>query len=63
MQIRGLEKTLGVELVERRPGEAVLTAIGREFALRGEQVLAGRATSLISPAIKLSRYPAGCASA
>src|SRR5690606_27015190 len=35
------EKTLGVDLVERRPGEAVLTAIGREFALRSEAVLAG----------------------
>jgi LysR family hydrogen peroxide-inducible transcriptional activator len=41
MQIRDLEKTLGVDLVERRPGEAVLTAIGREFALRSEEVLAG----------------------
>lgn len=41
MQIRDLEKTLGVDLVERRPGEAVLTAIGRELALRSEEVLAG----------------------
>lgn len=41
MQIRDLEKTLGVDLVERRPREAVLTAIGRELALRSEDVLAG----------------------
>ena len=41
MQIRDMEKTLGVELVERRPGEVTLTAVGREIALRGEQVLAG----------------------
>lgn len=41
MQIRDMEKFLGVELVERRPGEVVLTAIGREIAARGEQVLAG----------------------
>jgi len=41
MQIRDLEKTLGVDLVERRPGEAALTPVGREFALRSEQVLAG----------------------
>ncbi|MEZ5788501.1 MAG: LysR substrate-binding domain-containing protein [Xanthobacteraceae bacterium] len=41
MQIRDMERTLGVELVERRPGEVTLTAIGREIAARGEQVLAG----------------------
>lgn len=41
MQIRDMEKTLGVELVERRPGEVALTAIGREIAARAEQVLAG----------------------
>ncbi len=41
MQIRDLEKTLGVDLVERRPGEVALTLVGREFALRSEQVLAG----------------------
>ena len=28
MQIRELEKRLGVELVERRPGEVVLTEVG-----------------------------------
>ncbi len=40
MQIRELEKQLGVELVERRPGEVALTDIGRDVAGRAEQVLA-----------------------
>jgi LysR family transcriptional regulator, hydrogen peroxide-inducible genes activator len=40
MQIRDLEKELGVELVERRPGEAALTDVGFEVARRGERVLA-----------------------
>src|SRR5580704_16329822 len=40
MQIRDLEKELGVELVERRPGEATLTDVGLEVARRGERVLA-----------------------
>jgi LysR family transcriptional regulator, hydrogen peroxide-inducible genes activator len=40
MQIRDLERLLGVELVERRTGEAVLTEIGTEVAQRGEQILA-----------------------
>jgi len=39
MQIRDLERTLGVAVVERRPGEAMLTDIGREIARRGEDVL------------------------
>jgi LysR family hydrogen peroxide-inducible transcriptional activator len=41
MQIRDMEKFLGVELVERRPAEVTLTAIGREIAARADQVLAG----------------------
>src|SRR5262245_23776619 len=40
MQIRDLEKFLGVELVERRPGEIALTEVGIEVARRGERVLA-----------------------
>lgn len=40
MQIRDLERELGVTLVERRPGEVVLTVIGREIARRGADVLA-----------------------
>jgi LysR family transcriptional regulator, hydrogen peroxide-inducible genes activator len=41
MQIRDLEKFLGVDLVERRPGEVVFTDIGAEVARRGEQMVAG----------------------
>ncbi len=40
MQIRDLERTLGVKLVERRPGDVMLTSIGREIARRGADVLA-----------------------
>src|SRR5205809_6350534 len=40
MQIRDLERTLGVKVVERRPGEVILTDVGREIARRGEDVLA-----------------------
>lgn len=41
MQIRDLERTLGVDLVERRPNEAVLTEIGAEVAQRAERLLSG----------------------
>src|SRR5215469_12224719 len=41
MQIRALEKDLGVALVERRHGDIALTETGRELARRGEGVLAG----------------------
>ncbi len=51
MQIRDLERQLGVQLVERRPGDVVLTDIGQEVAARSEQMLAARATSSISPGI------------
>jgi len=40
MQIREMEKILGVDLVERRPGDVVLTEIGEEVARRGERVMA-----------------------
>jgi LysR family hydrogen peroxide-inducible transcriptional activator len=40
MQIRDLERFLGVELVERRPGDVVLTRVGAEVAERGERMLA-----------------------
>jgi LysR family transcriptional regulator, hydrogen peroxide-inducible genes activator len=40
MQIRDLEKELGVELVERRSGEVALTEIGAEVVRRAERVLA-----------------------
>src|SRR3982074_793614 len=39
MQIRELEKLLGVELVERRPGAVGLTHIGAEGVRRGERML------------------------
>jgi LysR family hydrogen peroxide-inducible transcriptional activator len=41
MQIRSLEKDLGVVLVERRHGDITLTQAGLELARRGEAVLAG----------------------
>jgi LysR family hydrogen peroxide-inducible transcriptional activator len=40
MQIRELEKDLGVDLVERRPGEVLLTQTGAEVVERAERVLA-----------------------
>ncbi len=40
MQIRELEKDLGVELIERRPGEVMLSETGLEIARRAERVLA-----------------------
>src|SRR4051794_41186855 len=40
MQIRDLERTLGVKVVERRPSEVILTDVGREIARRGDDVLA-----------------------
>jgi LysR family transcriptional regulator, hydrogen peroxide-inducible genes activator len=39
MQIRDLEKELGVELVERRPGDVSLTEIGSEVVQRADQIL------------------------
>jgi LysR family hydrogen peroxide-inducible transcriptional activator len=41
MQIRDLEKDLGTDLVERRPGDVILTETGVEVARRAERVLAG----------------------
>lgn len=40
MQVRDLERDLGIELVERRPGEVALTDVGAEVVRRAEQVLA-----------------------
>lgn len=40
MQIRDLEKTLGVSLVERRPGDVTLTEAGLEISRRADEVLA-----------------------
>src|SRR5260370_17322673 len=38
MQIRDLERTLGVAVVERRPGDVMLTDVGREIARRPNDV-------------------------
>jgi len=39
MQVRELEREIGVELVERRPGDITLTATGLEVAERARQIL------------------------
>lgn len=39
MQIRDLERDIAADLVERRPGEVVFTATGREVAERAERIL------------------------
>ena len=39
MQIRDLERKLGIAVVERRPGDVILTDVGREIARRGEDLL------------------------
>ena len=52
MQIRELERDLGVALVERRPGEVTLTETGIEIARRaGADSDAKRAISTISRGI------------
>src|SRR5579875_3292652 len=40
MQIRELEREIGAELVERRPGEIAVTETGLEVAQRAERILA-----------------------
>lgn len=40
MQVRELEREIGAELVERRPGDVTLTDTGLEVARRAEQILA-----------------------
>lgn len=40
MQVRELEREIGAELVERRPGDIALTETGREVAHRAEHILA-----------------------
>lgn len=57
MQIRELEKNLGVDLVERRPGEAMLTEVGEEVARRAAQVLA--VTRDLADFARHSRQPLG----
>jgi LysR family transcriptional regulator, hydrogen peroxide-inducible genes activator len=40
MQVRELEREIGTDLVERRPGDIALTEIGLEVARRAEHILA-----------------------
>src|ERR1700751_3731823 len=40
MQIRELEREIGAELVERRPGEVALTETGVEVTQRAQRILA-----------------------
>ena len=40
MQVRELEREIGAELVERRPGDIALTETGLDVAQRAEQILA-----------------------
>jgi LysR family hydrogen peroxide-inducible transcriptional activator len=40
MQVRELEREIGAELVERRPGDVALTETGLDVAERAEQILA-----------------------
>ena len=40
MQVRELEREIGAELVERRPGEIALTDVGLDVARRAEHILA-----------------------
>jgi LysR family hydrogen peroxide-inducible transcriptional activator len=58
MQIRDLEKTLGLALVERRPGEVTLTEAGLEISRRGDEVLA-KSRDLVDFARQRARPLAG----
>jgi LysR family transcriptional regulator, hydrogen peroxide-inducible genes activator len=40
MQVRELEREIGAELIERRPGDIMLTTTGAEVAQRAERILA-----------------------
>lgn len=65
MQIRELEREIGAELVERRPGEIALTETGREVAERAEHILAAtrdlvdfaRHRDILAGALKLGVIP------
>jgi LysR family hydrogen peroxide-inducible transcriptional activator len=54
MQVRELERSLGVDLVERRPNEVTLTEVGYEVVRRGEGILAA-VRDLIDVAQRRSR--------
>jgi len=65
MQVRELEREIGAELVERRPGEITLTDTGIEVAERAEHILAAtrdlidfvRHRDVLSGALKLGIIP------
>ncbi len=65
MQVRELEREIGTELVERRPGEIALTDTGLEVAQRAEQILAAtrdlvdfaRHRDVLSGALRLGIIP------
>jgi LysR family hydrogen peroxide-inducible transcriptional activator len=65
MQIRELEREIGTELVERRPGESALTDTGRDVAERAAGILAAardlvdfvRHRALLSGGLKLGIIP------
>jgi LysR family hydrogen peroxide-inducible transcriptional activator len=65
MQIRELEREIGTELVERRPGEIALTDTGRDAAERAAGILAAtrdlvdfaRHRALLSGGLKLGIIP------
>ncbi len=65
MQIRELEREIGAELVERRPGEIALTELGTEIAARAEVILTAsrdlvdfaRHRGLLSGHLKLGIIP------
>ena len=65
MQVRELEREIGVELVERRPNDIALTDTGLEVAERAEQILAAtrdlvdfaRHRDVLSGSLKLGIIP------
>jgi LysR family transcriptional regulator, hydrogen peroxide-inducible genes activator len=65
MQVRELEREIGTELVERRPGEIALTDTGRDVAERADEILAAtrdlvdfaRHRGLLSGPLKLGIIP------
>jgi LysR family hydrogen peroxide-inducible transcriptional activator len=65
MQVRELERKIGVELVERRPKDIALTETGLEVAERAEQILAAtrdlidfaRHRDVLSGSLKLGIIP------
>lgn len=65
MQVRELEREIGAELVERRPGDITLTDTGLDVAQRAEQILAAtrdlidfaRHRDVLSGSLKLGIIP------